>query len=117
MSISIKSTLIELTPALQDYTEKRLQSITKYTEGDCQIVVDIGKTTNHHKNGEFYLASVNVITPLGKQYHAVSEKLDLYEAIDDIRSEIVREIKSGKARSQTLLRRGSQKIKSLVKGV
>lgn len=117
MSITIKSTLIELTPALSDYTEKRLSTITKYTEGASQIAVEIGKTTMHHRNGEVYRAEVNVVTPLGKQYRAVSEKMDLYEAIDDIRAEIVREIKAGKSKTQTLFRRGSQKIKNLVKGV
>jgi ribosomal subunit interface protein len=108
---------MELTPALSDYTEKRLGTITKYTEGTAQIAVEIGKTTMHHRNGEIFRAEVNVITPLGKQYRAVSEKIDLYEAIDDIRAEIVREIKAGKSKTQTLFRRGSQKIKNLVKGV
>ncbi|MDB5254837.1 MAG: Ribosomal subunit interface protein [Candidatus Nomurabacteria bacterium] len=117
MSISIKSTLIELTPALADYTEKRLSTITKYTEGECMIAVEIGKTTMHHKNGEVFRAEVNVTTPLGKQYRAVSEKTDLYEAIDDVRTEIVREIKGAKSRTQTLFRRGASKLKGLIKGV
>jgi ribosomal subunit interface protein len=117
MSISIKSTLIELTPALSDYTEKRLSTITKYTEGDCTIAVELGKTTMHHRHGMVYHAEVHVTTPLGRTYHATSEKADLYEAIDDIRADIIREIKSGKSRHQTLFRRGSQKIKSLVRGI
>jgi ribosomal subunit interface protein len=117
MSISIKSTLIELTPALSDYTEKRLSTITKYTEGECLIAVEIGKTTMHHRNGEVYRAEVNVTTPLGRKYYATSEKADLYEAIDDVRNEIVREIKGGKSRSQTLFRRGALTLKRLVKGV
>lgn len=117
MSITIKTTLIDLTPALSDYTEKRLSTITKYTESDPTIMVEIGKTTMHHRNGEVFRAEVNIITALGKQYRAVSEKTDLYEAIDDTRSEIIRELKAGKSRAQTLLRRGSQKIKSLVKRI
>lgn len=117
MSISIKSTLIDLTPALSDYTEKRLNTINKYTEGDSLIAVEIGKTTLHHRNGEVYRAEVNVTTPLGKQYHAASEKADLYEAIDDIRADIIREVKSGKGRSQTLFRRGAAQLKRLVKGM
>jgi len=115
MSITIKTTLIELTPALSDYTEKRLGSITKYTEGDPQIAVEIGKTTMHHRNGDVFRAEVNVTTALGKQYRAVSEKTDLYEAIDDVRTEIVRELKAGKSKYQTLFRRGAQKIKNLTK--
>jgi putative sigma-54 modulation protein len=117
MSITIKSTLIDLTPALTDYTEKRLGTITKYTEGECLIAVEIGKTTNHHRNGDVYRAEVNVTTPLGKKYNATSEKADLYEAIDDVRTEIVREIKAGKSRTQTLFRRGAKTLKRLIKGV
>lgn len=115
MSITIKTTLIELTPALSDYTEKRLKTISKYTEGDPQISVEIGKTTMHHRHGDIFRAEVNLTTALGRQYRAVSEKADLYEAIDDVRAEIVRELKAGKAKSETLLRRGSQKIKKLLK--
>ncbi|HTH93374.1 MAG TPA: ribosome-associated translation inhibitor RaiA [Candidatus Paceibacterota bacterium] len=117
MSISIKTTLIELTPALSDYTEKRLSTLTKYTESEPSITVEIGKTSMHHRHGDVFRAEVNVTTALGKQYRAVSEKTDLYEAIDDTRAEIIRELKAGKARSQTLFRRGATKIKKLIKGM
>lgn len=114
MSITIKTTLIDLTPALSDYTEKRLSTISKYTENPF-ISVEIGKTTMHHRNGDVYRAEVNVTNALGKQYRAVSEKSDLYEAIDDARTEIIRELKAGKSKTQTLLRRGSMRLKNLVK--
>ena len=117
MSISIKTTLIELTPALSDYTEKRLGTLTKYTEGEPTISIEIGKTTMHHRHGDVFRAEVNITTALGKQYRAVSEKTDLYEAIDDTRAEIIRELKAGKERYKTLLRRGAQKIKRLVRGI
>ncbi len=117
MSISIKTTLIELTPALSDYTEKRLGTLTKYTESEPTITVEIGKTTMHHRHGDVFRAEVNVTTALGKQYRAVSEKADLYEAIDDTRTEIIRELKNGKDKSQTLFRRGAKRIKNLVRGL
>ena len=114
MSITIKTTLIELTPALTDYTEKRLITLNKYTENPL-ITVEIGKTTMHHRHGDVFRAEVNLTNALGRQYRAVSEKTDLYEAIDDVRAEIIRELKAGKSKTQTLFRRGSQKIKNLVK--
>lgn len=117
MSITIKTTLIDITPALTDYTEKRLGTIAKHTESTPTITVEIGKTTMHHRNGDVFRAEVNVITALGKQYRAVSEKTDLYEAIDDVRTEIVRELKEGKSKTQTLFRRGAKKLKNLVKGL
>jgi ribosomal subunit interface protein len=116
ISISIKTTLIELTPALADYTEKRLATIAKHTESIPIIAVEIGKTTMHHRNGDVFRAEVNVTTALGKQYRAVSEKLDLYEAIDDARAEIIRQLKEGKSKTQTLFRRGAKKLKNLVQG-
>lgn len=117
MNITIKATNIELTPALKDYAEKRLKSIVKFTEGDATIVVELGKTSGHHKQGDIFQASVNVTTPLGKKYHAVSAKADMYESIDDIRSEIVREITSAKGKRDTLFLRGARKIKKLLRGL
>jgi putative sigma-54 modulation protein len=117
MNISIKATNIELTPALKDYADKRMRGIQKFVEGkDAEIDVEIGKVTSHHKQGEVFEAQVNVVTPLGKQYRAVSVKQDLYEAIDDTRNEIVREITSAKGKRDSLFRRGARRVKNLLKG-
>jgi ribosomal subunit interface protein len=116
MNISIKSTHIELTPALRDYTEKRISGITKFTGGDVTATVEIGKTTAHHHSGEVFLAEVNVTTSLGKQFRATSEKADLYEAIDDVRAEIIRELSSAKGKKEALWKRGAQKLKNMMRG-
>lgn len=116
MNISIKSTNIELTPALKDYTEKRISAIKKYT-GEATIAnVEIGKTTGHHKQGDIFKAEVNVTTSLGKQFRAVSEKSDLYEAIDDVRNEIVRAVTSAKGKSEALWKKGARKFKNMLRG-
>ncbi len=115
-NVSIKATAIELTPALKDYAEKRLGSIGKFTEGDADIVLDIGKTTAHHKGGDVFAASAHVTTVLGRQYHASSHRADLYEAIDDVRNEIVEEIKRVRGKKDSLFRRGARKVKSILKG-
>jgi ribosomal subunit interface protein len=116
MNISIKTTNIELTPALKDYTEKRISGITKFTGEDVVASVEIGKSTAHHKGGDIFLAEVNVTTSLGKQFRAVSEKSDLYEAIDDVRADLIRVLSSSKGKKDALWKRGARKIKSLLKG-
>ena len=116
MNISITAQNMELTPALKDYVEKRLGGLSKFTSGEPTVVVDIGKTTEHHHKGEIFEAKVSATTPLGKTYHAVSHKSDMYEAIDDVRAEIVRELTSAKDKKTTLFRRGAQKIKNLLRG-
>ncbi len=116
MNISITAHNTELTPALKDYVEKRLGGLAKFTAGDPTVAVEIGMTTSHHRQGDIFEAKVNVVTPLGKQYHAVSQKPDLYEAIDDVRAEIIRELTSAKDKKVTLFKRGAQKVKSILKG-
>lgn len=116
MNISIKASNIELTPALKDYTEKRFGALTKYTGGDLTIAAEIGKTTDHHKNGDIFRAEVNITTALGKQYRSASEKADLYEAIDDVRDEVVRMLTSAKGKEEALWKRGARKIKDIIRG-
>jgi len=116
MGISIKATSLELTPALKDYAEKRLSNLGKFTGGEPMVAIELGKSSGHHNKGDIFRAEVNVLTPLGKQHRAVSEKADMYEAIDDIRAEIVRELTSAKDKKGSLFRRGARKIKNMLKG-
>lgn len=116
MNISIKSTGIELTESLKDYTEKRIAGTSKFVGEGAVVTVEIGKTTAHHHNGDFFKAEINMSTSLGKQFRAVSEKSDLYEAIDDARDGLVREINSAKGKKDALWKRGARRIKNIVKG-
>ena len=107
---------MELTPAIQDYAEKRIsKGIVKYITEAGVVAITVGKITNHHKNGDIFVAEANVSTPLGKVYNAVSEKSDLYEAIDDLRDTLVRELSSSKDKKEALWRRGARTIKKLVR--
>lgn len=117
MSITIAATHLELTPALKDYIEKRMGGLRKFTAGEPIVEVEIGQTTHHHRQGEIFSAKASVTTPLGKQYHATSEKADLYEAIDDVRNEVARELSSAKGKSKALWKRGAQKIKNIIRGL
>lgn len=116
MTISITAQTIELTPALKEYAEKRLGGFAKFTAGEPVVTVDIGKATAHHHKGDIFEAKVSVTTPLGKQYIAASQKADLYEAIDDVRTEMIRALSSAKDKNTTLFRRGAQKVKNILKG-
>lgn len=116
MNISINAHSIELTAPLKEYVEKRLGGLGKFTGSDPMVVVDLQKTTEHHRQGEIFEAKVVVTTPLGKVHHAASQKADLYEAIDDIRSELIRELSSAKEKKATLFKRGAQRVKNMLRG-
>lgn len=116
MRTQIKATNIELSEAIKGYIEKRLGSLGKYFGGedDPLFSVEVGKTTKHHKSGNIFRAEVKVSSASVKCY-AVSEKEDLYAAIDEVKDEVSKEIISSKKKGQSLFRRGGAKIKSLIK--
>lgn len=114
---NIKATNIELTQAINNYVDKRLESLKKFTKGNEIIVyVEVGKTTNHHKSGDVFKAEFNMEIS-GNKYYSVSEKDNLYKAIDDAKSELIRQIKNNKGREKTLFKRGATSVKKMLKGI
>jgi ribosomal subunit interface protein len=117
MSTNIKVTNMELTGAINGYLDKRISGIEKFVkDGEMVVFVELGKTTNHHKQGDIFRAEFN-IEIAGNKFYAFSEKEDLYKAIDDAKREIVRQITSSKDKKQTLFKRGASSVKKMLKGI
>jgi len=118
INTNIKATNMELTSAINDYVNKRLSGIEKFIkEGDKAIAqIEVGKTTNHHKQGDVFRAEFNIEIS-GNKFYTFSEKEDLYSAIDDAKEEIVRQITNKKDRRQTLFKRGATSVKKMLKGI
>jgi ribosomal subunit interface protein len=105
---------MDLSESIQDYVEKRISALSKYFPEDVLASVEVGRTTKHHKSGDIFRAEV-FIRGSGKEYYAVSEKEDLYAAIDDVKDEIRREVTSWKNKTRTIIRRGGARVKNLIK--
>lgn len=118
MSINIKATNMELTTAISDYVNKKIESINKYVSNNSEMIiyVEVGKTTMHHKQGEYFKAEFGV-TINGEKFFINSEKDDLYKAIDEAKDELVRKIKNSKNKKTTLFRRGAMSVKKMMKGI
>ncbi|MDE2031273.1 MAG: ribosome-associated translation inhibitor RaiA [Patescibacteria group bacterium] len=117
MNVNIKATNIELTNAISNYISKKITSIEKFSKKNGKIFgyVEVGKTTNHHKQGDVFKAEFD-ITMNSKHYFALSEMGDLYSAIDDAKNELISKISQDKDRKQTLFKRGASSIKKMIKG-
>ncbi|HEY4504098.1 MAG TPA: ribosome-associated translation inhibitor RaiA [Candidatus Paceibacterota bacterium] len=118
MNINIKNTNIILTPAIYDYVSRRLEAVKKLLEKDstAKCNLELARTTAHHKNGDIFRAEVH-ITAKDRDLYASAEEQDLYRAIDVVRDEILREIRSYKSKRISLIRRGGAKIKDIIKGM
>lgn len=116
MYIKIKGTQIDITDAIYDYIHKKLSGFEKFLSDGSKIEVEVAKTTNHHHHGDIFKAEIN-INIKGKFHRAVSQKADLYSAIDEARDEMFNILSSNKDRKQTLWKKGAQKIKNITKGI
>ncbi len=106
---------VEITEAIRAYVEKRLTSFfQKYTISDNQIHIEIGKSTNHHRNGEIFFAEARFRIG-GRQIFARSEKEDIYPAIDHLEQEVYSQLEMIKGKKFALFKRGAQKIKEILK--
>lgn len=119
MQINIKGTNMELTPAIKDYVEKKVTDLGKLIsslEEEVVVNFEVAKTTNHHKLGPYFHADC-LIKIDGEEFYASSDKEDLYQAIDDIKDIIFRDIKKNKNKKRDLFTRGARSIKKMLKGL
>ncbi|MDO8655842.1 MAG: ribosome-associated translation inhibitor RaiA [Nanoarchaeota archaeon] len=118
MNTNIKTTNLTLTPAITDYTNKRLSKIMKILRNDpsARCDVELGKTTDHHQKGDIFRAEMHVV---GKNLNAYasSEEKDLYTAIDSVREEILQELRTEKGKKISLIRRSGIRVKDMLKGL
>jgi len=120
MNIGIKVTNIEQTEAIHDYTTKRVESLlgvfNPEEESIVSASVELGKTTRHHKAGNVFRCEINLHAG-GRTFRAVSEKDDLYAAIDDAKEAMSEEIVAYRGKKRTLFRRGGYLLKQIMKGI
>jgi len=118
MATNIKATNMDLTEAIADYVNKKIEAINKFVPfgEEAIIYVEVGKTTKHHKQGDYFKAEFDVSIN-GEKFFTDSEKNDLYKAIDDAKDEVIKKIKNSKKRKNTLYKRGATSIKKMLKGI
>ncbi len=113
MYIKTTGNHIEITKPIDDYVTKRFSTLSKFTEEGTVCNVEISKSTEHQNKGDIFRAEAVI---KNKNIFAVSEKSDMYQAIDDLREELEKILTSQKGKRETLFKRGAQKIKNLLKG-
>jgi len=102
MEIKIKATAIELTDAIRQYIDERMESIAKLVDeydSAAMVEVEVGKSTKHHNKGPYMMAEIN-LTFLGNLFRAAEEREDLYEAIDVCKDEVRRQLVDHKDRAK-----------------
>lgn len=120
MIINFKATNIELNEALRAYATNKLAMLDKVLlAGENRdtglAAIELARTTKHHKHGDVFRAEVN-LNWSGQHFRAEAESNDLYTAIDEMKDELVREVKAWRKKRETVFRRGARAIKNWLRG-
>jgi len=100
MKINIKATKLELTKAIRDYFQEKMNMLEKYL-GEVKVIncdVEIEKAVGGQHKGEIFRAEVNLQVPREILRVEKTEK-DLYKAIDKVKDHLELIIKKYKEKS------------------
>ena len=117
MKINEKGTNMQITEEIKDYLYKKLAHLDKFVDSQDESImcdVELGKTTNHHKKGNIFRTEINLHIA-GKNLRAVSEMDELFASIDIAKDEMTRELNFNKDKRVTLVKKGGEKIKKMIK--
>jgi ribosomal subunit interface protein len=122
MQINLQSKNIELSNDIRDYALKRVTNLEKLLSrlqaegGEVKALLEISRSTNHHKAGDVFHVdcSININ---GKNFYAANDSEDLYSAIDNVKEILYKDINKNKDREQTLFKRGATSVKKMLKGL
>ncbi|MDD2696901.1 MAG: ribosome-associated translation inhibitor RaiA [Candidatus Pacebacteria bacterium] len=117
MKIDIKTKNFKLTPFIEDYVNKKINSLDKFTTGDdfeIEALVEIEKTTFHHKKGQVFKAECHMKLP-GKNIMAKSLLEDLYLAINEMKDGLQRQMKEYKNKLISKRKRGARAVKKEIR--
>jgi len=117
MKTNIKATSISLTPAISDYVKSKISHLDRLAQNfdDAMANVEVGKTTEHHKTGNYFFAEINIHMD-GSNFRKVVDDENLYAAIDLAKDDMEETLSSYLKRKNTLVRRSGRAVKNFVKG-
>lgn len=93
MQIQIKATKIELTEAIRDYVQKKVDMLEKYI-GDLPVInchFEVGLAVGGQNSGEIFKAEINLDLN-GHLLRVEKTEADLYKAIDKVKDHMEQEI-------------------------
>lgn len=108
MNISIKTTHVDLTPAIKEYVEEKVGHLDKFIDA-LEAKVEL-KRDQHHHSGLVFGADITLIVE-GKTMYAEVQAEDAYAAIDLLIPKIKEQAAKFKDKRTSLKRRLARWVK------
>jgi putative sigma-54 modulation protein len=114
MNLIIKTKDFQLTPAIEEYANKRIGGLEKFISGiqkdNIRIEVELGYSNRHRQSGDIFRSEIN-LTAGGNFFRAESEQATIQAAIDETRDDLERQIRKFKNKQDTIFIRGARSLK------
>ena len=98
MKVTIKTTNLNLTPAIKKAIEEKIATLDKFISHADTLVeafVEVALETRHHKKGKIYYAEANIKVP-GRIIRSEAREENIYQAINTVKDELQRLLKKYK---------------------
>ena len=99
MTINVTHRGVDLTPAIRQYAEEKMESLQKYFDSIRHIDVEVGVANHHHRKGKIFECKATVQIG-GDTMQFEREAEDLYKAIDKVKDHLRVELTEWKKRLQ-----------------
>ena len=117
MKFSVKAVDLELTPDISGHLERTINSLDKFIENADSVVrawVEIGRISKHHKSGKIYRVEIQIRLP-GKLVRSEAVAETIFQAANEVKDELQRELKQHKRKKIAERKRVSRKFKKVIK--
>lgn len=114
-AIQFKATNTKLDEKLTDLLEKKFSSLDKFVgdESDVRCEVEFEKVADNH-SGPVFRVEANLHLH-GKLYRAEATLESFEQAIDEVKSELEKELRRAHDKRETLIKKGGKKIKEMMR--
>lgn len=112
--IQYKATSTNLDEALQTLMDQKLQSLEKYIGDETDVICEVEfEKVAPQKSGAVFRVETNLWLS-GKLYRAEATEDSFEIAIDEVRSELDKELRRAIGKKESLLKRGGRQIKNML---
>ncbi len=110
MSYTLRMVHCSNTPQTDAYVADKVSDIERIAGSDARIEVEL-KREGGVERGETYVADMNVHLRDGTVIRGSHRGTHLHEAIDVVKDEVLQQLRKGKGRKDSLMKRGGAWVK------
>jgi ribosomal subunit interface protein len=110
MSYTLKTVHYSPTPETERYVQEKIIDIERVAGSDARIEVEL-RAEGDKQHGETYIAEMNVRLPDGQFIRGDHRASHMHEALDIVKDEVLQQLRKGKGRRDSLMRRGGAWVK------